>query len=144
MWELLLDNGNSLVAMMFGFLLAFFAAFLWINGMKLLNFMMQYGHILQWLRYYIVYNNADEINKMYLESELEKAQTNHPSDGNKIMEDAYIVAGGKRWVCVICMAIYLSLFWVFPLAFFLCLVNIYFGMTFLVTIYPMMWSNFEH
>jgi hypothetical protein len=26
----------------------------------------------------------------------------------------------------------------------LCLVNIYFGMTFLVTIYPMMWSNFEH
>jgi hypothetical protein len=26
----------------------------------------------------------------------------------------------------------------------LCLVNIYFGMTFLVTIYPLMWSNFEH
>ena len=103
MWELLLIKGNIIVAMIIGFLVSVAISFIWMNGISLLNFMMQYGHILHKLRYWIVASEASEINKEFLKSELIRANESHPKDGNDIMEEAYILAGGKRWVCALCM-----------------------------------------
>jgi len=143
MWELLLDHGNIIVSMLLGVLFAGFSSYLWIAGIKLLDFMMKFGHILHKWRFAIIYSNATDLNKEFLSAELKRANESHPNDGNDIMEEAYIIAGGKRWVCPLCMAVYLSIFWAFPLTFFLCSLDLVFGMIFLVSLWPMMWNNYN-
>lgn len=137
MWELLL---NSII----GFGLAVFVSFIYMNGIKLIDFMMKHGHIFHNVRFAIVYYLTDDVNKEYLKSELKRANESHPSDGNDIMEEAFIIAGGKRWVCPLCMGIYLSIFWLFPTFIFLLFINVYVAFVFLVTLYPMIYYNFAN
>lgn len=144
MWELLLIKGNIIVAMIIGFLVSVAISFIWMNGISLLNFMMQHGHILQKLRYWIVASEASEINKEFLKSELIRANESHPKDGNDIMEEAYILAGGKRWVCALCMSIYLSIFWFIPLSVCFVRMDAIFGVTFIVTFYPLIYNTFKY
>ena len=132
MWELLLIKGNIIVAMIIGFLVSVAISFIWMNGISLLNFMMQHGHILQKLRYWIV------------ASELIRANESHPKDGNDIMEEAYILAGGKRWVCALCMSIYLSIFWFIPLSVCFVRMDAIFGVTFIITFYPLIYNTFKY
>jgi len=102
------------------------SAFVYSRGMKLIDFMMHYGHFFGHIRHRIIKDSIkDKGMLMFFDLETERADQN-PLDAISIMQTAYIMFGSKeskRWLCVICMGIYLSLI---PMSITLALSSIYF------------------
>lgn len=101
-------------------------AWIYSRGMFLVNFMMQYGHFWGHIRHKIIRDSIkDEGLKEFFDNETQRADDN-PLDSIEIMHTAYRMFGSKeskRWICVICMGIYLS---IIPMVLIFIISSIYF------------------
>jgi hypothetical protein len=134
---MLLDFGVGLV-------MAAVLSHIWLNFIRFIDYMLDYGSIFWKVRFDYVYRNSSEETKVFLNEQLEFAEDNE--DAVSIMNTAYIYAYKqnfkiKRFICLMCLTIYSSLFINFVVLMHLIYFNMYYSIpSYMIGFYAYLWS----
>lgn len=127
-----------------GLVFAAVMSHLWLNFIRFIDYMLDYGSIFWEVRFDYVYRNSSEETKVFLNEQLEFAKDNE--DAVSIMNTAYIYAYNqnfkiKRFICLMCLTIYSSLFLNFVVLLHLIYFNMYYSIPcFILGFYAYLWA----
>lgn len=128
----------------FGLIMAAVLSHLWLNFIRFIDYLFDYQSIFWKARFNYVFRNSNYSTKRHLLEQLDFAKGNE--DAISIMNTAYIYAYNqnlkiKRYICIMCLTIYSSIYLTFAIIIHLYYFNMYYAIpTYIIGFYAYLWS----